>query len=115
MISDEFDRRTLANMEVALERMCQLFPEQLAGHNARKKVAAAILQSAVEGQRTLGQLTAAAKTAAAKLGLTARSGRTPSLSDATVRQDPEPPPGRKAKPRAAAPAAPAGATVRRSS
>src|SRR4051794_22450971 len=70
MISDEFDRRTLANMEVALERMCQRFPDRLAGHEARKKIAAAILKSAAEGKRNLGELTAAARAAAAKLGLT---------------------------------------------
>jgi hypothetical protein len=75
MISDEFDRRTLANMEVALERMYQLFPEKLAGHETRKKIAAEILRTALEGRRTLGQLTAAAKAAAANLGLSAKSGR----------------------------------------
>jgi len=69
MISDQFDRRTLANMEVALERMCQQFPDRLTSHEARKKIAAAILKSAVRGQKTLGELTVAAKTAAGKLGL----------------------------------------------
>jgi hypothetical protein len=70
MISDEFDRRTLANMEVALERMCQRFPDRLASHEARKKIAAAILKSAVAGRSNLGELTVAAKAAATELGLT---------------------------------------------
>jgi hypothetical protein len=117
MISDQFDRRTLANMEVALERVCHLFPEKLTRHEPRRKIAAAILRSAVEGQKTLGQLTAAAKAAAANLGLSARSGRTADSNDAAQPQRQKPHSGRKEKPRAAAPVingTPAGAAARRS-
>ena len=73
MTSDDFDRRTRANMEVALERMCVKFPDALAGHEARKIIAAEILRRAAAGEKTLGQLTAAASAAAVKLGLGQRS------------------------------------------
>jgi len=39
MITDDFDERTIANMQVALDRACERFPEQLAAHEARKRVA----------------------------------------------------------------------------
>jgi len=73
MISDEFDRRTMANMEVALEQVCRLYPDQLAGHEARRLVAAAILESAQCGRKNLGQLTLAATRAVSQLRPTAPS------------------------------------------
>jgi len=67
MISDEFDRMTMANMEVALERACQLHPDQFEGHEARRLVAVAILESAQCGRKNLGQLTLAATRAVLRL------------------------------------------------
>jgi len=67
MIAEDFDTRTMANIEVALERMCQRFPRQLASHEARKKVAVALLDSAHEGQRQLGSLNAVAERAARQI------------------------------------------------
>ena len=67
MIADNFDARTMANMEVALERMCERFPRELASHEARKEVAVALLHSAREGHRNLGPLNAAAKRAAQRI------------------------------------------------
>ena len=64
MITDDFDERTIANMEVALDRACERFPQQLAAHEARKRVAARILESARQGERTLKGLTEAAMLAA---------------------------------------------------
>jgi hypothetical protein len=64
MITDDFDERTIANMEVALDRACERFPKQLASHEARKRVAARILESARGGERTLKGLTDAAILAA---------------------------------------------------
>ena len=64
MISDDFDERTIANMEVALDRACERFPKQLATHEARKRIAARILQRAAQGERTLKGLTDAAILAA---------------------------------------------------
>ena len=64
MITDDFDERTIANMEVALDRACERFPKQLASHEARKRIAARILESARGGERTLKGLTEAAILAA---------------------------------------------------
>ena len=64
MITDDFDERTIANMEVALDRACERFPKQLASHEARKHIAAQILERATQGERSLEGLTDAAITAA---------------------------------------------------
>lgn len=64
MITDDFDERTIANMEVALDRACERFPKQLATHDARKHIAARILERATGGDRTLKGLTEAAIRAA---------------------------------------------------
>ena len=64
MISDDFNERTIANMEVALDRACERFPKQLATHEARKRIAARILKRATAGDRTLKGLTEAAIMAA---------------------------------------------------
>ena len=68
MITDDFDERTIANMEVALDRVCERFPKQLATHEARKHIAARILERATGGERTLKGLTEAAIIAAAVIG-----------------------------------------------
>ena len=49
MITDDFDERTIANMEVALDRACEQFPKQLATHEARKRIAAQILEKRQNG------------------------------------------------------------------
>ena len=64
MITEHFDERTIANMEVALDRACERFPKQLATHEARKRIDARILQRAAQGERTLKGLTDAAILAA---------------------------------------------------
>lgn len=60
MIDGSFDRRTLANMEVALDRVCGKTPRGEA-HEVRKRVAEAIVQCARSGKTTLGALTEAGK------------------------------------------------------
>ena len=67
MIADEFDERTVANMDVALERACQHLPPQLAGHKGRKFVAEKIVECAKKHTQTLGGLTEAGRRAAAEL------------------------------------------------
>jgi hypothetical protein len=64
MITDNFDERTIANMEVALDRACERFPKQLVNHEARKRIAARILERATQGDCTLKGLTDAAILAA---------------------------------------------------
>ena len=72
MIAEDFDRRTMANIEVALERMCERFPRELASHEARKEVAMALLQSAREGRGNLLLLNAAAERATQRVVLRPR-------------------------------------------
>jgi hypothetical protein len=61
-IDDKFDIRTLANMNVALDRVCGKTPngEQ---HEVRKRVAQAIVGCAKSGNTALGALTEAGKKA----------------------------------------------------
>ena len=68
MLAEKFDQRTLANMEVALDRACERFPKQLASHEARKRIAAQILERAAGGERTLKVLTDTAIKAAMAIG-----------------------------------------------
>jgi hypothetical protein len=65
MNEDEFDTRTRANMEVALDRVCS---RRSSGedHKVRKLVAKHILRCAQNGQTTLSALTAAGESALAK-------------------------------------------------
>jgi hypothetical protein len=58
IIEGSFDTRTLANMNVALDRVCGKTPtgEQ---HDVRKRVAQAIVRCAKNGRTTLGALTEA--------------------------------------------------------
>lgn len=60
MIEDKFDARTLANMSVALERVCQQRHDG-EDHKVRKRVAQRIIQYAKTGKRTLAALTKAGK------------------------------------------------------
>jgi hypothetical protein len=58
IIEGSFDRRTLANMEVALDRVCGKRPtgEQ---YEVRKRVAEAIVRCAKSGKIAVGALTEA--------------------------------------------------------
>lgn len=67
MIAESFDQRTLANMEVALERACSTLPIGREQHEARRHIASKILKCAESGDRTLGGLTEAGCAAAAEL------------------------------------------------
>jgi len=57
MITDGFDRRTIANMEVALERACLLLPTGGEKHRARRVIAGKIIECASRGAdgRACGQ------------------------------------------------------------
>ena len=66
LISESFDRRTLAQMAIALERACA----QVAGckkHRARRHIAARIAQCARSGNRSLAALIRAEEIAAGEL------------------------------------------------
>ena len=63
LIGELYDRRTMASMEVALERACERWPYG-GTHNLRKRVAEAIIRCAKAGNTGLDALTAAAEHAA---------------------------------------------------
>jgi hypothetical protein len=67
MIADSFESRTLANMEVALERACKGLSIGAEEHRVRRRIARKILKCAERGDITLGGLTAAADAAATQL------------------------------------------------
>ncbi len=62
LIEGAFDSRALANMNIALNRVC----EKVIGgekHSVRKRVAKQIVKCARDGRTTLGDLTAAGRRA----------------------------------------------------
>jgi hypothetical protein len=59
IIAESFDRRTLAAMEVALDRACESLGFAREQHDARQHIASKILECALRGERTLGALTEA--------------------------------------------------------
>ena len=64
MILESFDRRTLANMEVARERVCEGRPD-CADHELRAYIADSLIVCARKGQTTIGALTEAGEAALA--------------------------------------------------
>jgi len=79
MITDKFDSRTLANMEVALERAGRLLTNGADQHEHRRYIASSILRRAESGDRTLDGLTEAASAAARELRARAK-GRAPNTA-----------------------------------
>ena len=67
MIADSFDSRTLATMEVALERACRLLPVGAEQHDYRRYIASRLLKCAEGGDTTLSGLTEAGALAASEL------------------------------------------------
>ena len=66
-IAERFDQRTLANMEVALERACAVLALGSEQHEARRHIATRIVERAESGDRTLRGLTEAGRAAASEL------------------------------------------------
>jgi hypothetical protein len=67
MITDAFDRRTIAKMEVALERACLLLAAGREKHKARRIIASKIIECANRGDASLSRLTEGGYTAARQL------------------------------------------------
>ena len=61
----QLDDRTLANLDVVLEEVCRSLSHG-GNHELRKKVAERLLDSAIQGNRTLSGLTEVAKAALAE-------------------------------------------------
>jgi len=59
MLASEFNDRTFANMEVALQRACARLSPEFDDHKTRKVIAQKIIECARRGQTSLSQLTAA--------------------------------------------------------
>jgi len=75
MITDAFDRRTIANMEVALERACLLLPTGGEKHRVRRMIAGKIIECASRGEASLSRLTETGCAAAMQLSCSAQSVR----------------------------------------
>jgi hypothetical protein len=75
MIIDTFDRRTIAKMEVALERACMLLPTDGEKHRARRIIAGKIIECANRGDATLSRLTEVGYAAAVQLNCFGQSVR----------------------------------------
>jgi hypothetical protein len=75
VITDSFDSRTLANMEVALDRACLMLPAGSDKHRARRIIASKIIECAQRGDTTLGGLTEAGHAAVIQLTASATSTR----------------------------------------
>jgi hypothetical protein len=75
MITDTFDRRTIAKMEVALERACLLLPIGSEKHSARRIIASKIIECANRGDATLSRLTEVGYAAAMQLTASGRGER----------------------------------------
>ena len=81
MITDAFDRRTIAKMEVALERACLLLPTGGEKHRARRIIAGKIIECANRGETSLSRLTEAGYAAAMQLSSSAQSVRKKEVAD----------------------------------
>jgi hypothetical protein len=75
MITDTFDRRTIAKMEIALERACLLLPTGSEKHRARRIIAGKIIECANRGDATLSRLTEVGYAAAVQLNCFGQSVR----------------------------------------
>lgn len=67
LIAERFDERTVAHMELALERACKLLPVAADRYEARRHIAGKILECAKHGETTMGGLTEAGCAAASEL------------------------------------------------
>jgi hypothetical protein len=73
MITDAFDPRTIAKMEVALERACLVLPTGREQHNARRIIAGKIIECATRGNTSLIELTEAGYAASLQLTASAQA------------------------------------------
>jgi hypothetical protein len=67
MIAESFDSRTLASMEVALDRACRLLDSGAEQHRTRRYIASKILACARQGDTSLVGLTEAGRIAAGEI------------------------------------------------
>jgi hypothetical protein len=82
MITEHFNPRTVANMEVALERASRLLKKNSEQHEYRRYIASKILRRAERGDTTLEGLTEAGSAAARELRIRAKPDRSPRKASA---------------------------------
>jgi hypothetical protein len=82
MITENFNSRTFANMEVALERASRLLKQESEQHEYRRYIASKILRHAEGGDTTLEGLTEAGSAAARELRVRAKPDRQPRRTSA---------------------------------
>ena len=82
MLVERFDRRTMAAMEIALEKACACWPNG-GQHNLRKRVAQSIIQCAKTGSTSLDALIEAGERAIVQLPQS--SGGSAKLKGADIR------------------------------
>lgn len=63
---DEFDERTLANMDVVLDEICRELPHG-GDHESRKFIAEQLIKTVRDGKTSLGELTYAGRHALVQL------------------------------------------------
>ena len=73
MIADSFNSRTLAKMEVALDRACKLLDTGAEQHKTRRYIASKILARARQGDISLDGLTEAGRIAADEICVRAKA------------------------------------------
>ena len=81
MITEAFDRRTIANMKVALERACLVLPTGGEKYRACRIIAGKIIECANRGETSLSRLTEAAYAAAMQLSSSAQPVRKKKAAD----------------------------------
>jgi hypothetical protein len=74
MIQERFDRHTLAKMEIALERACEVISTAKEKHRSRRFVAKRIVECASSGNRELDSLTTVGVDAARELNASREKG-----------------------------------------
>jgi hypothetical protein len=80
MIVEQFDRRTMATMELALERACRRWPYG-GKHKLRRRIAQSIIRCVQRGDTSLDVLTEAGEYAAAQLSESRRKPVKPKGAD----------------------------------
>ena len=108
MITDTFDRKTIAKMEVALERTCALLPAGSEKHSARRIIARKLIECAQRGDDSLVELTEAGYAAAMQLAASTQSGRKNLAARQTLCQEPPPLEPRRPRYRSGGGGAPSG-------
>lgn len=56
LLADEFDAKTIFEMELALQQACDALPDELDSYEYRRFIASKIIARVVSGERTFGAM-----------------------------------------------------------